>query len=190
MTVLQTRCRGCAVVRGRWLRRMSWSMVLAAPVMVCQQRPEANTKQNANDCYVHEVKTLPGSHAYAADFVEVMATDPSLRASDRAKYGNRDRNVLWGLNADLSSEVPAEERALYISKSTDGGETWTVVAGLGSEYFDAGIDEGLRNGLSVAPGGGEFVVTTQKGAFQVIPRGSDAVVKYITGPRVPHDGRG
>ena len=183
MAVLQTRCRGWAVARGRWLRRISWSMVLAAPLMACGQGPGANTTQNANDCYVREVKTLPGSHAYAADFVEVMATDPSLRASDRA----RDRNVVWGLNADLSKEVPAEERALYISKSTDGGETWTVVARLGPEYFDAGIDEGLRNGLSVAPGGGEFVVTTQKGAFQVIPRGSDAVVKYIAGPRVPHD---
>ena len=151
--------------------------------MVCGQGPGANTTQTANDCYVREVKTLPGSHAYAADFVEVMATDPNLKASDRA----RDRNVVWGLNADLSSEVTAEERALYISKSTDGGETWTVVARLGAEYFDAGIDEGLRNGLSVAPGGGEFVVTTQKGAFQVIPRGSDAVVTYIAGPRVPHD---
>jgi hypothetical protein len=158
-------------------------MVLAAPLMVCGQEPGANSKQNANDCYVREVKTLPGSHAYAADFVEVMATDPSLKASDRA----RDRNVLWGLSADLSDEVPAEERSLFISKSTDGGETWTVVARLGPEYFDAGIDEGLRNGLSVAPGGGEFVVTTQKGAFQVIPRSSDAVVKYIAGPRVPHD---
>jgi hypothetical protein len=87
-------------------------MVLAAPlmvcgqepVMVCGQGPGANSKQNANDCYVREVKTLPGSHAYAADFVEVMATDPSLKASDRA----RDRNVLWGLSADLSDEVPAE----------------------------------------------------------------------------------
>jgi hypothetical protein len=162
---------------------MSWSIVLAAPAMACEQRPGANTTQTANDCYVREVKTLPGSHAYAADFVEVMATDPSLKASDRA----RDRNVVWGLNADLSKEVPAEEQALYISKSTDGGETWTVVARMGPEYFDAGIDEGLRNGLSVAPGGGEFVVTTQKGAFQVIPRGSDAVVTYIAGPRVPHD---
>ncbi len=183
MAVLQTRCRGWAVARGRWLRRISWSMVLAAPLMACEQRPGENTTQNANDCYVREVKTLPGSHAYAADFVEVMATDPSLKASDRA----RDRYVVWGLNADLSSETPAEERALYVSKSTDGGETWTVVARLGPEYFDAGIDEGLRNGLSVAPGGGEFVVTTQKGAFQVIPGGSDAVVKYIAGPRVPRD---
>jgi hypothetical protein len=143
--------------------------------MACGQKPD--------DCYVHEVKSLPGSHAFAADFLEVIATDPSPNA--------KNRNAVWGLNADLSSEVPAEERALYISKSTNGGKTWTAVARLDSRYFDAGIDEGLRNGLSVAPGGREFVVTTQKGAFQVILRGSDGamrapVVKYIEGPRVPH----
>jgi len=180
MALLRTRCRERAVTRARW--RMIWPVVLAGPVMAGGQWPATNTAQDANDCYVREVK-LPGSHAYAADFVEVMATDPSLKASDRA----RNRNVVWGLNADLSSEVPVDERALYISKTTDGGETWTEVARLGSEYFDAGIDEGLRNGLSVAPGGGEFVVTTQKGAFQVIPDGADAVVKYIAGPRVPHE---
>ena len=157
-------------------------MVLAAALMAWGQGPGTNTGQKANDCYVREVKTLPGSHAYAADFVEVMATDPSLRASDRA----RNRNVVWGLNADLSNEVPAEERALYISKTTDGGESWTQVARLDSRYFDAGIDEGLRNGLSVAPGGGEFVLTTQRGAFQVIPRDGGPVVRAIPGPRVPH----
>jgi hypothetical protein len=97
--------------------------------------------------------------------------------------------MVWGLTADLSDEIPAEERALYISRSANGGETWTQVARVDSRYFDAGIDEGLRNGLSVAPGGTEFVITTQKGAFQVFPqsKSSDAVVRYIAGPRVPHD---
>ena len=97
--------------------------------------------------------------------------------------------MVWGLTADLSDEIPAEERALYISKSANSGETWTQVARVDSRYFDARIDEGLRNGLSVAPGGTEFVITTQKGAFQIFPqaKSSDAVVRYIAGPRVPYD---
>jgi len=88
----------------------------------------------------------------------------------------------------LHSDIPKEERALFISKSTDGGETWTLVAQMDSRYFDSGIDEGLRNGLEVLSGGNEFVVTTQKGAFQVLPQaGGEPVVKYIAGPRVPHE---
>ena len=124
---------------------------------------------------------MPGSHDFAADFIEVIAGDPSPQG--------RNRNVVWGLTADLSGEIPAEDRALYISKSVNGGETWTPMARLDSRYFDAGIDEGLRNGLSVAPGGSEFVITTQKGAFQIFPRAEqlDPIVKNIPGPRVPHD---
>ena len=55
---------------------------------------------------------------------------------------------------------------MYISKSTDGGKTWTVVARVDSKYFDADIGEGERNGLGVAPGGREFVITTQWGPFR------------------------
>ncbi|WP_158748173.1 hypothetical protein [Acidobacterium sp. S8] len=141
----------------------------------------ADAKKDADSCYVRQVKSLPGSHDFAADFIEVIATDPSPK--------NKNHNVVWGLTADLSREIPAEERALYVSKSADGGESWTQVARVDSRYFDAGIDEGLRNGLSVAPGGAEFVITTQKGAFQILPRAkaSDAIVRYIAGPRVPHD---
>jgi hypothetical protein len=179
-------------------------MLMAAPMMAWGQvsllpNPAANhpaitspisdhgdrgyVKNDSDSCTVRQVKSLPGSHAFAADFIEVMATDPSPAA--------RNRNVVWGLTADLSGWVPAKDRALYISKSTNGGKTWTQVAQLDSRYFDSGIDEGLRNGLAVSPGGTEFVVTTQKGAFQVIPQPhrSDAVVKpevvnYIEGPRV------
>ncbi len=151
---------------------------VAAPIP--QYSDRGNAKKDSDSCYVREVKGLPGSHQLAADFLEAIASDPSPRSSSR--------NVVWGLTADLSSEIPARDRALYISKSTNGGEIWTPVARLDSRYFDAGIDEGLRNGLSVAPGGTEFVITTQRGAFQVIPQphGSDAVVKRIAGPRVPH----
>jgi len=157
-------------------------MLLAAPVMAWGQAPIADhgAKRNTEGCYVREVKSLPGSHAFAADFIEVMASDPSARA--------KNRNVIWGLTADLSTDVPAEERALYISKSTDGGVTWRQVARVGPEYFDSGIDEGLRNGLEVVSSGNEFVITTQKGAFQVLPqRNGAAVVRSIAGPRVPHD---
>ncbi|HYK37855.1 hypothetical protein [Alloacidobacterium sp.] len=152
----------------------------AIPSPHSENGPGDRKKKDTDSCYVRRVKTLPGSHSFAADFIEAIATDPSPRV--------KSRNVIWALTADLSDEIPAEERALYISKSTNGGETWTQVVKLDSRYFDAGIDEGLRNGLSVAPGGAEFVVTTQRGAFQILrARGSDALVRYIEGPHVQHD---
>src|ERR1700733_15340584 len=132
----------------------------------------------ADSCHVRRVTSLPGSREFASDFLEAMANDPVPNA--------RDANVVWGLTADLSSKVPAQDRAMYISKSSDGGKTWTQAARLDSRYFDADIGEGERNGLSVSPGGTEFVITTQRGAFQVIPQSSrsNAVVRSIVGPRV------
>jgi hypothetical protein len=149
---------------------------MAAPIFVWGQIPSSQT--GLDSCHVHEVQSLPGSHEFASHFIEAMAGDPDPRA--------KDRNVVWGLTADLSSKVPAQGRAMYISKSTNGGKTWTEVARVGSEYFDADGGEGERNGLAVAPGGTEFVITTQRGAFQVIPRSqvSDPVVRAIPGPRV------
>jgi hypothetical protein len=139
-----------------------------------------DARKDLNSCHSHEVKSLPGSHHFASDFIETMASDPDPRA--------KDSNVVWGLTADLSSTVPYQDRAMYISKSTNGGATWTQVARVESKYFRAQIAEGLRNGLSVSPGGTDFVITTQSGAFQVFPqsRTSAAVVKSIVGPRVPH----
>jgi hypothetical protein len=122
------------------------------------------------------VKSLPGSHHFAADFLETIASDP------------KDPSVVWGLTADLSDTVAAPDRALYISKSANGGKTWITVARVDSRYFDANIAEGLRNGLSISPGGTDFVITTQEGAFQVFPQSeaSAAVVTSIAGPRIPH----
>jgi hypothetical protein len=136
-------------------------------------------KKELDRCHIHEVKNLPGSHQFGSDFIEAMATDPDPKA--------KDSNAVWGLTADLSSEIPSENEAMYISKSTNGGKTWTPVARVDGKYFDADIGEGERNGLGVSPGGTEFVITTQKGAFQVFLRSSaaDAVVKSIGGPRVP-----
>lgn len=76
---------------------------------------------------------------------------------------------------------------MYISKSTNGGATWVQVARVDSRYFDSRIGEGLRNGLSVSPGGSYFVITTQRGAFEVFPQAnpSASVVRPIEGPRVP-----
>ncbi len=130
-----------------------------------------------DSCRVDRVTSLPGSGQFASDFLEAMAGDP----------GAKGRNAVWALSADLSSKVAEPERAMYISKSADGGKTWTMVARLDSRYFNADIGEGERNGLSVSPGGSEFVITTQKGAFQVIPRTGkqEAVVRSIAGPRVP-----
>jgi hypothetical protein len=178
-------------MRGGW-RPIFRFVLVAAPMMAWGQGPashaaiaavsdeaKAGTHDDQDSCYVRKVESLPGSHEFAADFIEVMAVDPSP--------GTKNRSAVWALSADLSTEVRAEERALYISKSTNDGKTWTVVAKVDSRYFDAAIDEGLRNGLEVLPGGNEFVITTQKGAFQVVPqRNGSAVVRHIDGPRVPH----
>ena len=118
---------------------------------------------------MRQVRGLPGSHEFASTFIEAMATAG-------------DPNVVWGLTADLSSHVPAADRAMYISKSSDGGKTWVEVARVDSRYFNADIGEGERNGLAVSPAGTEFVITTQQGAFQVLP---NARVRSIPGPRVP-----
>jgi hypothetical protein len=133
-----------------------------------------------DSCRVHRVTSLPGSHQFASDFIEAIASDPDP--------GAKDPEVIWGLTADLSTDVPFQDRALYISKSTNGGATWTQVARVDSRYFDAEIGEGLRNGLSVSPGGTYFVITTQRGAFQVFPQPgtSETLVRAIAGPRVPY----
>lgn len=130
-------------------------------------------------CRVHQVTAFPGSHQFATDFIETIATDPDPGTDDDA--------VIWGLTADLSESVPPQQQAMYISRSADGGATWTSIARLDSRYFNAQIAEGLRNGLAVLPGGDEFVVTTQRGAFQVLPQPDSykPVVRAIPGPRVP-----
>jgi hypothetical protein len=132
--------------------------------------------QDLESCRVYEVTGLPGSHEFASHFVETIAGDPE------------NPNVTWGVTADLSDRIPAQDQAMYISKSADGGKTWMQIARIDSRYFDADIAEGLRNGLAVAPGGAEFVITTQEGAFQVLPQPdvSAPVVKSIPGPRIPH----
>lgn len=142
------------------------------------QQKDHRSSSSSDNCHVHEVKNLPGSHQFASDFIEAMASDP----------GAKNANVVWGLTADLSSRVPSRDRAMYILKSTNGGATWTQVARVGPRYFDAEISEGLRNGLAVSPGGTDFVITTQRGAFQVFPQSntSASVVRSIAGPRVPH----
>lgn len=135
----------------------------------------APATKNPDDCRTQEVTGLPGSDQFASHFVETMIADP------------KDSSTVWGLTADLSDQIPAHYRAMYISKSTDGGKRWVPVARIGSRYFNADIAEGLRNGLAISPTGAEFVITTQEGAFQVFPQPdvSAPVVKPIPGPRVP-----
>lgn len=135
-------------------------------------------KDDLENCRVHRVTGLPGSHEYASDFIEAIASEGDL--SDKGV------ETMWALTADLSTRIPYQQRAMYISKSTDGGATWTGIARIGSQYFDADIGEGLRNGFLVAPDGSYFVVTTQRGAFQVIPQaGVSAVIRPIPGPVTP-----
>jgi hypothetical protein len=131
-----------------------------------------------DSCHIHPVKTLPGSHQFGSEFIVAMASDPDPNTGEP--------NTVWGLTADLSKQVPAADRAMYISKTIDGGVTWTEIARVDSDYFDAKIGEGLRNGLGVSPGGSDIVFTTQRGAFQVLPgpAPSDAAIIEIPGPRV------
>jgi hypothetical protein len=140
---------------------------------------DSDVESDLDSCRVHRVTSLPGSHRFASDFIEAIASDPDPAA--------KDPDALWGLTADLSNEVAPQNQALYISKSTNGGATWSQVARVDSRYFDAKIGEGLRNGFSVSPGGDYFIITTQRGAFQVVPHPatSETVVKPIVGPRVP-----
>jgi hypothetical protein len=149
------------------------AMLMMAWGQISLPQTASTVYEDLNSCRIHAVSDLPGSHQFASGFIEAMATDPA----------GIDPDALWGLTADLSSKVPAEDRALYVSKSIDGGKTWTEVARVDFKYLDAGIGEGERNGLGVAPGGNEFVITTQRGAFQVLPQSSpaDAVVKPIEG---------
>jgi hypothetical protein len=141
---------------------------------------DSDTRNDLDSCRVHQVTSLPGSHQFASDFIEAIASDPGS--------GAKDPDVIWGLTADLSSAVPVQDQAMYISKSTDGGSTWTQVARVDSRYFDAKIGEGLRNGFSVSPGGTYFVITTQRGAFQIFPQSSpsETLVRAIGGLRVPY----
>jgi hypothetical protein len=166
---------------------VAWGLLAwgQAPLEPAPSTPSASgageadlARKDLDRCRVHEVQSLPGSHEFGSHFIEAISTDPNPRA--------RDRNLVWGLTADLSSKVAERDHVMYISKSSDGGKTWTSVARISREYFDADIGEGERNGLAVSPGGAEFVISTQLGAFQVIPRpgASDAMVKAIAGPRV------
>ena len=128
------------------------------------------------ECEVKRVTGLPGSHEYAGDFIESTAMEP----------GSDDQDNFWALTADLAEAVPGDKRAMYISKTEDGGATWEPIARIGPNYFEAQIGEGLRNGFIVAPGGRSFILTTQKGAFEVIPTGNalSAIIRLIDGPRV------
>ena len=185
--VMELRDTGRVALAGRWALLwvgasvMGWGITLRAqsdamnPVVATGSQSSSEPES----CRVQRVARFPGSHKFASDFIEAIAGDPDPDA--------KDPDVIWGLTADLSNDVPAQSRALYISKSIDGGATWSEVARVDSRYFDAKIGEGLRNGFSVAPGGSYFVVTTQRGAFQVFPESGagESVVKVIEGPRVP-----
>jgi hypothetical protein len=154
-----------------------------APIALFAQVPKpvipTAAQKDLAACRAVHVTGLPGTHEFAADFIEAIAVDPNPTA--------RDANTIWAITADLANTVPYAKRALYISKSADDGATWTPVARIGHKYFDAKIGEGLRNGLAVSPGGTDFIITTQEGAFQVFPSPASlhAIMKPIWGPRVP-----
>jgi hypothetical protein len=186
-------CRAALIIRSLFLLMavpmIGWGQILQpqAPIpndaivtnsSSSSEKSTGDLRDDMDSCRIHRVTGLPGSHQFASDFIEAIASDPDPDAEDP--------DVIWGLTADLSGEVPPQNRAMYISKSTDGGATWTQVAKVGPRYFDAKIGEGLRNGFTVSPGGTYFVITTQRGAFQVFPQSgsSETLVKAIAGPEV------
>src|SRR5215472_7944504 len=96
--------------------------VRIAPTTSAQPvKGDSAASDEPESCRVHQVTAFPGSHQFATDFIETIATDPD--ADDSAE-------VIWGVTADLSINVPAQQQAMYISKSIDGGATWTSVAHL------------------------------------------------------------
>ena len=147
-----------------------WKPVNAA------ERPSPDVSAS---CSTRRVTSVPGSHRFASDFIESIATDPAHHIADAA--------AIYALTADISGDVPRQARAMYIAKSVDGGMTWAQVARVDSKYFNARIGEGLRNGFIVGPGAAYFVITTQRGAFQVIPQpgSTEPIVVSIPGPHVP-----
>ena len=153
---------------------ISWSQ----PVLAQTPAPTPAMQHPAADlnCRIHPVTSLPGSHRFASDYIETLATDTT------------DPNTLFALTADLSTDIPPQNRALYLSKSTDGGANWSELARIDPRYFDASIGEGIRNGLAVSPGATSFVLTTQRGAFQIIlqPNTYQPLIKNIPGPSVPN----
>lgn len=158
--------------------------LLVTPFLASAQLPpHSSVTHDLAACRVHEVTDLPGSHGFASDFIETMATDPDPDSGRRSD----DPSTVFALTADLGSKVLPRDQAIYLSKSTNGGATWIPIARLDSRYFNAWISEGARNGLAVSPGATDFVVTTQDGAFQIIPQRDIAapIVKSIDGPHVP-----
>lgn len=150
---------------------------LTADSSSSSQLREEQAKEDMESCRIHQITSLPGSHKFPSEFIEAVASDPDANDPDK----------IWGLTTDTNTQIPAQNRAMYISKSTDGGATWAQVARIDSRYFDAEIGEGLRNGFIVSPGATYFVITTQRGAFQVFPQQgtSEPSIKSLVGPRVP-----
>src|ERR1700740_2424672 len=160
-----------------WSTKSRLPLFLIASALIASGQPPNPARRDLASCHVHEVTDLPGSHQFASDFIETMATDPDPDSGRRSD----DPSTVFALTADIGSKVPADRQAIYLSKSINGGATWTPIARLDSRYFNAQISEGARNGLAVAPGATDFVITTQDGALQIIPQRnlSAPIVKSI-----------
>ena len=112
--------RGSIGVSAPGLLLFVWVGVCGCVLRAQTPRESERAQGDLDSCRVVKVTTLPGSHEFAGDFIETIANDPAPNASDP--------DVVWGLTTDLSEAIPARERLMYISKSTDGGATWSEVA--------------------------------------------------------------
>jgi len=95
---------------------------------VLPAKNDGSTSDEPESCRVRRVTAFPGSHLFATDFIETIATDPESDADDT--------RAMWGLTADLSEGVPPQQQAMYISKSIAGVAEFAPFGKITEEHFD------------------------------------------------------
>src|SRR5271163_2704162 len=66
--------------------------VVATSQSSSSESDESDAANNMDSCFVHRVTSLPGSHQFASDFIEAIASDPNP---------DTDPDLIWALTADL-----------------------------------------------------------------------------------------
>ena len=71
----------------RNLKRVCVLLLMGASLVARGQVSSvADAKRDLDSCRVHVVRSLPGSHEFASDFVEAMASDPD-GSGERPQHG-------------------------------------------------------------------------------------------------------
>ena len=121
---------------------------------------DGDAKDDLDSCRVHRVTGLPGSHQFASDFIETIASDPDPDAEDPAMF-------IWGLTGGCSERVLAGiELCTYRNRPMVGRHGLRLREWIRDILMRASLRVCVTDWI-VAPGGDYFVITTQRGAFQV-----------------------